>query len=82
MSAVFVIFKPEIFLLHLFIFWFHAEAILDCFFQRIQQLIKSFGTVTKEVCLHVNVAAMCFIVFVQIKLVKQSRLVLVQDILE
>ena len=80
MSAVFMIFKLEVFLLHFFVFGLHTEIVLNCFFQGIQQLIKCFGTITKEVCLHIDITSMRFIVFVQIKLVKQSRLVLVQDI--
>ena len=75
-----MIFKLEVFLLHFFVFGLHTEVVLNCFFQGIQQLIKCFGTITKEVCLHIDITSMRFIVFVQIKLIKQSWFVLVQDI--
>ena len=53
---------------------------LDTFFQAIQKLRFGFGSVTKQFRMHIQIAAMSLIVFVQIKLVKQNRLILIQNI--
>ena len=50
------------------------------FFYIIKQFSGSFSTVAKQIFAHINVASVCLVILVKVKLIKQSRFVLIKHV--
>ena len=70
----------EVSLAHFFVFRLHAEIVFDLCLQHIEKLSAVLRPVAEKLCAHIEVASLSLLVFIQVELVKEDRLVLVKDV--
>ena len=80
MSAVLLVFEIKVKPPQLFMLWLHLKVVFDLFLQKRQKLFLIFRPVSKKLRTHIQIAAVCFFVFVQIELIEDSRFILIKDV--